>query len=84
MGRRADEEGRLSQIHHPTVDGNDDFAIMREVVTRRYWRLKEERQPMPGLVLVDGGLGQLHAAADALEASGSPISRWRRSPSARR
>ena len=53
-----------------TVIGNDDFASMREVVTRRYSRLQEEKAPMPGLVLIDGGLGQLHAAADALEAIG--------------
>jgi excinuclease ABC subunit C len=53
-----------------TVAGNDDFASMREVVTRRYSRLKEENQPFPGLVLIDGGLGQLHAAAEALEAIG--------------
>jgi excinuclease ABC subunit C len=53
-----------------TVIGNDDFASMREVVTRRYARLREEGQPMPGLVLVDGGLGQLHAAAESLEALG--------------
>ena len=53
-----------------TVEGNDDFASMREVVTRRYSRLLEEGKPMPGLVLIDGGLGQLHAAADALEAIG--------------
>ena len=43
---------------------------MREVVTRRYSRLQEEKRPIPGLVLIDGGLGQLHAAADALEAIG--------------
>jgi excinuclease ABC subunit C len=49
-----------------TVVGNDDFASMREVITRRYGRLQEEKQPFPGLVLVDGGLGQLHAAAAAL------------------
>ncbi|MFB3916007.1 MAG: excinuclease ABC subunit UvrC [Terriglobales bacterium] len=49
------------------VDGVDDFASMREVVTRRYKRLHEEKQPMPSLVLVDGGVGQLHAAAEALE-----------------
>ena len=50
-----------------TVLGVDDFASMREVVSRRYRRLKEEGQPMPSLILVDGGLGQLHAAAEALE-----------------
>jgi excinuclease ABC subunit C len=46
---------------------NDDFASMHEVVTRRYRRLQEEKKPMPGLILIDGGLGQLHAAAQALE-----------------
>ena len=53
-----------------TVIGNDDFASMREVVARRYARLQEEKRPMPGLVLIDGGIGQLHAAAEALEAVG--------------
>src|SRR6266478_3802661 len=51
-----------------TVAGVDDFASMREVVTRRYKRLQEEKKPMPSLILIDGGLGQLHAAAQALEA----------------
>src|SRR5579884_1883255 len=46
---------------------NDDFASMREAVTRRYRRLQEEKKPMPGLILIDGGVGQLHAAAEALE-----------------
>jgi excinuclease ABC subunit C len=50
-----------------TVTGVDDFASMREVVARRYKRLRDENKPMPSLVLVDGGLGQLHAAAQALE-----------------
>jgi excinuclease ABC subunit C len=49
-----------------SVDGVDDFASMREVVARRYKRLQEEKKPMPSLVLIDGGLGQLHAAAEAL------------------
>ncbi len=53
-----------------TVTGVDDFASMREVIYRRYKRLKDEEKPMPSLVLVDGGLGQLHAAADALEELG--------------
>jgi excinuclease ABC subunit C len=46
---------------------NDDFASMHEAVMRRYKRLQEENKPMPGLILIDGGLGQLHAAAQALE-----------------
>ncbi len=51
-----------------TVEGVDDFASMREVVTRRYKRIQEDKGRMPSLVLIDGGIGQLHAAADALEA----------------
>jgi excinuclease ABC subunit C len=50
-----------------TVEGVDDFASMREVVSRRYKRLQDEKKPMPSLVLIDGGLGQLHAAAEALD-----------------
>jgi excinuclease ABC subunit C len=50
-----------------SVDGVDDFAAMREVVTRRYKRIQEEKKKMPSLILIDGGLGQLHAAAQALE-----------------
>jgi excinuclease ABC subunit C len=50
-----------------TVEGVDDFAAMREVVMRRYKRVKDEQKAFPSLVLVDGGLGQLHAAAEALE-----------------
>jgi len=50
-----------------SVDGVDDFASMREVVTRRYTRVREKKKKMPSLILIDGGLGQLHAAAEALE-----------------
>jgi len=46
---------------------NDDFASMYEAVVRRYRRLQEEQKALPGLILIDGGLGQLHAAAQALE-----------------
>ena len=53
-----------------TVEGVDDFASMREVVGRRYRRLQEEQKPMPSLIMIDGGLGQLHAAASALEELG--------------
>ncbi len=53
-----------------TVSGVDDFASMREIVGRRYKRLQEDDKPMPSLVLIDGGLGQLHAAAAALEELG--------------
>ena len=53
-----------------TVTGVDDFASMAEIVTRRYARLKEDGKAMPSLVLIDGGLGQLHAAAAALNELG--------------
>ena len=45
-----------------TVTGVDDFASMREVIQRRYKRLQEDKKPFPSLILIDGGLGQLHAA----------------------
>jgi excinuclease ABC subunit C len=49
-----------------TVTGVDDFASMREIIHRRYKKLQEDNKPLPSLILIDGGLGQLHAAADAL------------------
>jgi len=66
------EEGRMKKSDYRkfiirSVEGVDDFASMREVVTRRYKRVEAEKQKMPDLVLIDGGLGQLHAAAEALE-----------------
>jgi excinuclease ABC subunit C len=71
------EEGKMKKSDYrkfiiKTVEGVDDFASMREVVTRRYKRVCEEqkindKKSMPSLVLIDGGLGQLHAAAQALE-----------------
>jgi excinuclease ABC subunit C len=67
------EDGKMKKSDYrkfiiKTVAGVDDFASMREVVARRYKRLCEEKKTMPSLVLIDGGLGQLHAAAQALEA----------------
>jgi len=67
------EDGKMKKSDYRkfiirTVEGVDDFASMREVVTRRYKRLQQEEKSMPSLVLIDGGLGQLHAAAEALEA----------------
>jgi excinuclease ABC subunit C len=53
-----------------TVEGPDDFASMREVVARRYKRLVEENQPLPDLVVIDGGKGQLSASVEALESLG--------------
>ena len=51
-----------------TVHGINDFATMKEAVSRRYKRLKEENTALPQLVIIDGGKGQLSAAAEAIEA----------------
>jgi excinuclease ABC subunit C len=61
-GNGASAESKL-----PVLSRNDDFASMREAVTRRYRRVHEEKRPMPSLILIDGGIGQLHAAAQALD-----------------
>ena len=66
------ESGRMKKSDYrkfivKTVSGSDDFASMREVVTRRYRRLQDEKKRLPDLILVDGGIPQLHAAAGALE-----------------
>ncbi len=60
------EEGSDGNPLRP-IRQNDDFASMREAVSRRYRRLQEEKKELPGLILIDGGIGQLHAAAQALE-----------------
>jgi excinuclease ABC subunit C len=52
---------------HPGGLLRDDFSSMREAVGRRYRRVLEEGKPAPSLILIDGGIGQLHAAAQALE-----------------
>ncbi len=67
------EDGQMKKSDYrkfiiKTVNGVDDFASMREVVTRRYKRVTEDKLKMPSLILIDGGIGQLHAAAQALEA----------------
>ncbi len=66
------EDGKMKKSDYrkfiiKTVEGVDDFKSMREVVTRRYSRLRDEEKKMPSLILIDGGLGQLHAAAGALD-----------------
>ena len=53
-----------------TVEGPDDFASMEEVVYRRYKRLLEEKQPLPQLIIIDGGKGQLSSALKSLEKLG--------------
>jgi excinuclease ABC subunit C len=64
-GEKAKKMYRKFNIEHE--EKRDDFASMREVVYRRYSRLKEENQPFPDLIIVDGGLGQIHAAKEALD-----------------
>jgi excinuclease ABC subunit C len=53
-----------------TVEGPNDFATMREVITRRYKRVIEEQQPLPNLIIVDGGKGQLSSAVESLRELG--------------
>lgn len=72
------EEGRGQDSNNPfpiassqsaelPISKNDDFASMREAVTRRYRRQQDEKKLLPSLILIDGGIGQLHAAAQALD-----------------
>jgi excinuclease ABC subunit C len=61
------EAAREGEAAQPGGLLRDDFASMREAVGRRYRRLQEEGKPLPSLILIDGGIGQLHAAAQALE-----------------
>ena len=67
-GRPKRAEYRKFKI--ATVDGIDDFASMGEVVTRFFRRRLDESKPLPDLIVVDGGKGQLSAARDALETLG--------------
>jgi excinuclease ABC subunit C len=67
-GKPSKKEYRHFNIK--TVDGPDDFASMEEVVYRRYRRLLEEDEPLPQLVIVDGGKGQLSSGVTALERLG--------------
>jgi len=53
-----------------TVVGPDDFGSMKETLTRRYSRLMEEKQPLPQLIVIDGGKGQLSASVEALKSLG--------------
>ncbi|MFA5106024.1 MAG: excinuclease ABC subunit UvrC [Candidatus Micrarchaeia archaeon] len=62
---RPDKSG-YRKFRIRTVEGQDDFASIEEIVYRRYKRLMEENRQMPGLVLIDGGAGQLSAAFNAL------------------
>lgn len=67
-GKAAKKEYRHFNIK--TVEGPDDFASMQEVIFRRYKRVLDEKQPLPQLIIIDGGKGQLNAALTGLEKLG--------------
>jgi excinuclease ABC subunit C len=67
-GKPAVKEYR--HYHIKTVEGPNDFASMKEIVGRRYKRLLEEEKPLPKLIVVDGGKGQLSSAVEALQELG--------------
>ena len=67
-GEPATSEYRRFRVK--TVEGIDDFASMTEIVGRRYKRVLDEQKPMPDLIVIDGGKGQLSAALEALEKLG--------------
>ena len=67
-GKPSKKEYRHFNIK--TVDGPDDFASMEEVVFRRYKRLQDEGEPLPQLIVIDGGKGQLSSALKSLDILG--------------
>jgi excinuclease ABC subunit C len=68
-GKPSKKDYRIFNVK--TVVGPDDFATMREVIGRRYKRLLEENEPLPDLIIIDGGKGQLSAAIEALKEVGA-------------
>ena len=75
--RDTSHESRVASVreasdsaYHAGLGQNDDFAAIQEIVGRRYRRLRDENKPLPDLVLIDGGRGQLNAARSALEGLG--------------
>ena len=67
-GKPAKKEYRHFNVK--TVEGPDDFATMEEVIFRRYSRVMEDKLPMPQLIVIDGGKGQLSAAVNSLKKLG--------------
>lgn len=65
-------KGEYRRFKIKTVEGNDDFASIREVIQRRYLRVLEEKLPAPDLILIDGGKGQLNVAVEQLNALDFP------------
>jgi excinuclease ABC subunit C len=70
-GGKPDKSG-YRRFKIKTVKGQNDFAMMLEAVSRRLTRLQNEQQPFPDLILIDGGIGQLHASMKALAAFDHP------------
>jgi excinuclease ABC subunit C len=64
------KKSEYKRFHIKTVEGPDDFASMKEVLSRRYKRVMDEKQQIPDLIVVDGGKGQLSSAVDALKEIG--------------
>ena len=64
-GKPSKKEYRHFNIK--TVVGADDYASMDEIVYRRYHRILEEGSPLPDLIIIDGGKGQVHAAYNSLQ-----------------
>lgn len=65
MGKPAKKDYRIFNVK--TVEGPDDYATMKEVVFRRYKRLLDENEPIPQLIVIDGGKGQLGVACEVLK-----------------
>jgi excinuclease ABC subunit C len=70
-GRPSKSEYRKFRIK--TVDGRNDYAMIHEVIKRRYLRLRIEKAEMPNLILIDGGKGHLNAALNALKSIGADV-----------
>jgi excinuclease ABC subunit C len=64
------EKNKYRRFKIKSFEGNDDYRSMKEVVGRRYKRLKEENKPMPDIVLIDGGKGQLGIALEVIQKFG--------------
>lgn len=64
------KKSEYKRFHIKTVEGPDDFASMKEVLSRRYKRVMDEKQQIPDLIMVDGGKGQLSSAVEALKEIG--------------
>lgn len=67
-GKPSKKDYRIFNVK--TVEGPDDFATMHEVITRRFKRLLEEKSPLPDLLIIDGGKGQLSTVVNALKSIG--------------